>query len=130
VRANQEDIISSVVSAEIPVAYLAAHKHNVHPKGNDEVREKHMTNGEITLADLAKKMDDQSRFTRSVSVICTLAILGVMFYTLTEMFSNLPSAIVLHYMANMDKIVHEWNEIQANNVKRGINVPGLSGSPK
>ncbi len=71
-----------------------------------------MTNGEITLADLARKIDDQSRFTRSVSIICTLAILGVMFYTLTEMFSNLPSAIILHYMANLDKIVHEWHAIE------------------
>jgi hypothetical protein len=72
-------------------------------------------NSDITLAELAKKVDDQSRFTRSVSVICTLAILGVMFYTLTEMFSNLPSAIVLHYMANMDKIVREWDEIELAN---------------
>jgi hypothetical protein len=73
-----------------------------------------MDSGEYTLADLAKKMDDQSRFTRSVSVICTLAILGVMFYTLTEMFSSLPSAIVLHYIANLDLIVDDWNKIQAN----------------
>ena len=76
-------------------------------------RESFMNSGEITVADLAKKIDDQARFTRSVSVICTLAILGVMFYTLTEMFSNLPSAIILHYMANLDKIVHEWNSIEA-----------------
>ncbi len=73
-----------------------------------------MNSGEITLADLAKKIDEQSRFTRSVSVICTLAILGVMFYTMTEIFSNLPSAIIFHYMANLDKIVTEWDQIEGN----------------
>ena len=72
---------------------------------------------EISLAELAKKVDDQARFTRSVSIICTLAILGVMFYTLTEMFSNLPAAILLHYMANLEKIVYEWNVIETNATK-------------
>jgi hypothetical protein len=77
-------------------------------------------NSDITLAELAKKIDDQSRFTRSVSVICTLAILGVMFYTLTEMFSNLPAAIILHYMANLDKIVHEWKQIELSDRRRSV----------
>jgi hypothetical protein len=87
-----------------------------------------MTSGtgtEITLADLAKKVDDQARFTRSVSIICTIAILGVMFYTLTEMFSNLPAAIVLHYMANLEKIVYEWNAIENTAGKK----KGVMGNP-
>ncbi len=87
-----------------------------------------MTSGtgtEITMADLAKKIDDQARFTRSVSIICTIAILGVMFYTLTEMFSNLPPAIVLHYMANLEKIVTEWNAIENTVGKR----KGITGNP-
>jgi hypothetical protein len=88
-----------------------------------------MDSGEFTLADLAKKVDDQSRFTRSVSVICTLAILGVMFYTLTEMFSNLPPAIILHYMANLDKIVHEWNTIEANVKHRAATPLTGTGAP-
>jgi hypothetical protein len=87
-----------------------------------------MTSGtgtEITLADLAKKVDDQGRFTRSVSIICTIAILGVMFYTLTEMFSNLPAAIILHYMANLEKIVYEWNAIENTVAKK----KGVTGNP-
>jgi hypothetical protein len=87
------------------------------------------SSGELTLADLAKKIDEQSRFTRSVSIICTLAILGVMFYTLTEMFSNLPSAIILHYMANLDKIVHEWNSIQATVSRHHAPAPAESTPP-
>lgn len=71
-----------------------------------------MEGGEITIAQLAKKVDEQARFTRSVSIICTLTVLGVMFYTLTEMFNNLPQAFVLHYMGNLEKIVQEWNAIQ------------------
>jgi hypothetical protein len=87
-----------------------------------------MTSGtgtEITLADLVKKVDDQARFTRSVSIICTIAILGVMFYTLTEMFSNLPAAIILHYMANLEKIVYEWNAIENTVAKK----KGVLGNP-
>ena len=64
---------------------------------------------ELTIAQLATKVDEQARFTRSVTIICTLTVLGVMFYTLTEMFNNLPQAFVLHYMANLQKIVTEWN---------------------
>ena len=67
---------------------------------------------EMTLQALAKKVDEQARFTRSVVIICTLTILGVTFYTLTEMFSNLPSMVILQYMSNLEKIVYEWNSIQ------------------
>jgi len=74
---------------------------------------------ESTIAQLSKKIDEQARFTRSVTIICTLTILGVMFYTLTEMFSNLPGAIILHYMANLEKIVTEWNAIQNVIEKKG-----------
>ncbi len=69
---------------------------------------------EITIALLAKKIDDQARFSRSVTIICTLAILGVLFYTSTEMFASLPQAVILHYMANIEPIVKEWNAAQSN----------------
>ena len=69
---------------------------------------------EITIAILAKKIDDQARFTRSVVIICTLAVLGVMFYTLTEVFTSLPQAVVLHYMANLEPIVKEWHAAESN----------------
>ena len=78
-----------------------------------------MTDGtEITLATLAKKIDEQARFTRSVSIICTLSILGVMFYTLTEMFSNLPNMIILQFMGNLEKINQEWKAIDASTKSR------------
>jgi hypothetical protein len=43
---------------------------------------------------LSKKIDNQSRFTRSVILLCTAAILAVVFYTITEVLSTLPASIV------------------------------------
>ncbi|HEY9784801.1 MAG TPA: hypothetical protein V6D17_05315 [Candidatus Obscuribacterales bacterium] len=68
--------------------------------------------GEIDLAQIAKKIDEQGRFTRSVMIICTMAVLGLVLYTMTEMFSSLPSNIVLHLMGNLEKIIHEYHEIE------------------
>ncbi|HEY9679948.1 MAG TPA: hypothetical protein V6C76_18240 [Drouetiella sp.] len=76
---------------------------------------------EITLAALAKKIDEQARFSRSVSIICTLSILGVMFYTLTEMFSNLPNMIILQFMGNLERINQEWAAIDAAHAKSDAN---------
>lgn len=69
---------------------------------------------ETSLAQLSKKIDEQARFTRSVVIICTLTILGVVFYTMTEMFSSLPANIVLYFMGNMEKIVYEWKAIETS----------------
>lgn len=74
---------------------------------------------ETSLAQLSKKIDEQARFTRSVVIICTLTILGVVFYTMTEMFSSLPANIVLHFMGNMEKIVYEWKAIESSISHRG-----------
>jgi len=62
--------------------------------------------GKLTM--LEKKLEHQERFTRTVVVVCTTAILGVLFYMLTEIFGSLPSLIVANYMANLDKIVFQW----------------------
>lgn len=78
---------------------------------------------ETGLAQLSKKIDEQARFTRSVTIICTLTILGVVFYTMTEMFSSMPANIVLHFMGNMEKIVYEWKAIEASISHRAKNPP-------
>ena len=74
-----------------------------------------MTEGtlESKIAQLAKRIDDQARFTRAVTVICTTAILGVMFYTLTQMFGNLPGVIVTNFLGQMDTIVLMWDATEA-----------------
>ena len=61
---------------------------------------------ETSLAQLSKKIDEQARFTRSVVIICTLTILGVVFYTMTEMFSSLPANCVMHFMGKGEAMRH------------------------
>jgi len=88
-----------------------------------------MDSGELTVAQLAKKVDEQARFTRSVCIICTLTILGVMFYTLTEIFNTLPQAFVLSYMGNLKMIKQEWNAIQDIKARQDINKDAAKQAP-
>jgi hypothetical protein len=83
-----------------------------------------MEQKEITLAELAKKIDDQSRFTRSLMIICTLIIVGFGIVALIETFNGIPSATVMQYMANLDSIVKEWDLAQASIARS----KGTSGS--
>ena len=76
---------------------------------------------EITLATLAKKVEDQDRFNRVIVIVCTLSVMGVMFFSLTEMFTNLPGTIILTYMGNLEKIVKEWDVIQSLEAKKRAN---------
>jgi hypothetical protein len=71
-----------------------------------------MDSGDFTLADLAKKIDDQARFTRSVSIICMLAIVGVIFFMLTEMFSIMPNIIMMRLMSEVGNLSTEYDRIQ------------------
>jgi hypothetical protein len=73
-----------------------------------------MTEGiDRALAEIAKKVDDQARFTRGVVVVCTLSILGVIFYTLTSTISTLPDLILAKFMGNMERVDQEWRLIEA-----------------
>ncbi len=83
---------------------------------------------ETSLAQISKKIDEQARFTRSVVIICTLTILGVVFYTMTEMFSSLPANCVMQFMGNMEKIVQEWKLIEASMANRAKK-PALTPAP-
>ena len=66
---------------------------------------------EKCFAQLSKRLEQQSRFTRSVTVICTLLILGVVFYTSTTMISVVPQLIVANLMGNMEQLAQEWRLI-------------------
>lgn len=65
------------------------------------------------IAVLAKRVDDQARFTRAVVVICTTAVMGVMFYMLTEIFGTLPQVMITNMLGSMDKLVYMWNATEA-----------------
>src|SRR5437016_856174 len=68
---------------------------------------------ETKIAVLTKRIDDQARFTRAVVVVCTTAILGVMFYMLTEIFASLPAVIVTTGIGQIDKVVYIWKATEA-----------------
>lgn len=72
------------------------------------------TKPEMTLEQLAKRIDDQARFTRNVIWLCTLTVIGVLFFTLTEIFNGMPQAVILHYMANIEPIVQEWHAAETS----------------
>ena len=67
---------------------------------------------ETQVGQLTKTIADQARFTRTVVVVCTTAILGVMFYMLTVIFSDLSYVFIARYMESLDKIVFQWKAIQ------------------
>ncbi len=66
------------------------------------------------LALLSKRIEDQSRFTRSVVVICTLLILGINFYTSTTMIGVLPQLFVTNIMGNMEPLVQQFNLVESS----------------
>jgi len=61
---------------------------------------------------LATKVERESRFTRSLVVICTVANLGVVFYGITEIYKSLPLVMIASFMGNLDKIVYQWKAIE------------------
>ena len=70
------------------------------------------TSLESRFNSLEKKLEHQERFTRTVVVVCTTAILAVLFYMLTEIFGSLPAVLVANFMANLDKINFQWRALE------------------
>ena len=64
---------------------------------------------EKQFSELNKKIEDQFRFTRNVIALCTLAIIGVLIFTIMTSVDSLPTRVIFHYMSNMDNIVRQWN---------------------
>ena len=69
---------------------------------------------ESKIAELDKHVQDQSRFTRTVVVVCTAAIMGIQFWSMTEVFGALPDQLIARFMGNMDKLVALWNFTDAS----------------
>ena len=63
------------------------------------------------VSQLNKKIDDQARFTRIVTVLCCLSIIGCMFYALSAMITTVPDLIVARVMSNVENIHTEWQAI-------------------
>ncbi len=74
-----------------------------------------MTEGsvETKIAQLAKRIDDQARFTRTVTVVCAIALGGIIMYSDTEIFGYLPTLMITSAIARFDTIVPIWRATEA-----------------
>lgn len=72
---------------------------------------------EQKVAELSKQVQDQSRFTRAIVLVCTAATMGVLFWIVVQVFSLLPGAIMLQYMTNLPNVVAQWKFYEANQSK-------------
>jgi hypothetical protein len=89
-----------------------------------------MTDGsENLLARLSKKIDDQSRFTRAVMVICTLAIIAVTFYSLTSLVSVLPDLVLAHFMGNLEQVQTQWKLVENSKLPKSHLPPAAPKTP-
>ena len=66
-----------------------------------------------TLAQLSKKIDEESRFTRVVCALCTLAIVGVLYYTMTSAIAVFPDLVLAKIMGNMQPLAKQYHMAEA-----------------
>ena len=61
---------------------------------------------------LSKKIDDHARLLRMLVVICSLAILACMFYSLTSIVDILPDLVIARLMGKLDTVQREWQVLE------------------
>ncbi len=67
---------------------------------------------ETKYAELCKRIEGQARFTRTVVVVCTAAILGTIFYVLSEIFAALPGVIIANQLEKLEPMVYQWRALE------------------
>ncbi|MBU6453124.1 MAG: hypothetical protein KGS72_15180 [Cyanobacteria bacterium REEB67] len=70
---------------------------------------------EAQITQLGKRMEEQTRLTRSLIALCTTLIVGIMFYIFTLTVEHLPTIIQFKLMSNLDSIVKEWKQAERTN---------------
>ncbi|SRR5579883_2147045 len=68
---------------------------------------------EEQIAQLAKRVDEQFKFTRTVIVLCTLVTIGLTIFTVLLTFESMPAQITFYCMSNMEPIVKQWKQVEA-----------------
>lgn len=63
---------------------------------------------ETKIANLHQKVEKESRFTRSLVVICTAAILGVSLVPVKVMLADLPGLVITELMGKMPTVHATW----------------------
>lgn len=66
------------------------------------------------IAALTAKIERESRFTRSLVVICTAAILGVSLVPVKIMLTDLPTIIWAEFSEHLDTIHGQWMLLDKN----------------
>jgi hypothetical protein len=64
------------------------------------------------ISQLLKKIDDQFRFTRIVTVLCCLAIIGCLSYAISSLIYAMPDLVIAKIMSNMETLHTEWQTIE------------------
>ncbi|MBS1993775.1 MAG: hypothetical protein JSS86_25110 [Cyanobacteria bacterium SZAS LIN-2] len=67
---------------------------------------------EAQITQLSKRIEEQTRLTRSLIALCTTLLVGVMFFIFTLTIEHLPRLMMFQYMSNLDSIVKEWKQIE------------------
>lgn len=67
---------------------------------------------------ILNKVERESRFTRIVVVICTMANLTVFVFGMVKTFEALPPTLLAYFMENMEAIVTTQKGIEMVRVKR------------
>jgi hypothetical protein len=70
------------------------------------------------LSMIATKVERESRFTRIVVVICTIANLTVFVFGMMKTFEALPPTLLAYLMENMDAIVTTQKGIEMSHARK------------
>lgn len=68
---------------------------------------------------LYQKVERESRFTRSLVVICTAAIMGVSVVPIKIMLTDLPTILWNEFDGKLDTMQKHWNILQRTNSGEG-----------
>ncbi len=71
-------------------------------------------NLEGKIAALHQKIERESRFTRSLVVICTAAVLGVSLVPVKIMLTDLPTIIWGDFMTRLEMVHEHWRVLDKN----------------
>ena len=71
------------------------------------------------LSMIMTKLERESRFTRIVVVICTIANLTVFVFGLMQTFEALPATCLAYFLENMEPIMQTQKCIEVNKWKHG-----------
>lgn len=83
---------------------------------------------ESKIAALHTKIERESRFTRSLVVICTAAVLGVSLVPIKIMLTDLPNLLWSNFESNLDTMHKHWKILDRTN--SGTAAPDSAAAPE